>query len=123
MAQPEHDMQVALFQWAAFRDNLYPELKLLFAIPNGGKRDARTGARLKKEGVKAGVPDLCLPVSKRNYNSLFIELKAGKNKPSDKQLWWKKELMAAGNLCGTCYSWEEARDLIVKYLDNDISVR
>ena len=34
----------------------YPNLALLlFAVPNGGRRDAKTGARMKYEGVVRGV--------------------------------------------------------------------
>ncbi len=49
-----------------------PEDALLFAVPNGGKRDAGTAAVLKRMGVRAGVSDLILVVQGR---VLFIELK------------------------------------------------
>ena len=51
-------------------------------------RDIRTAANLKKEGVKRGVPDICLPVSRGKYHGLYIEMKAGKNKPSKEQKEW-----------------------------------
>ena len=34
----EHDEQVALFDWANLQANRDPALRLLFAVPNGGKR-------------------------------------------------------------------------------------
>ena len=80
----EHDEQSAIFEWAALMQGAYPELGLLFAIPNGGKRDKATAGKLKAEGVKAGVPDMCLPVSNGKYHGLFIELKVGENNPTDK---------------------------------------
>lgn len=61
--------------------NAIPELRWLFAIPNGGSRggDKRSamiiGAQMKAEGVKAGVSDMMLPVPKHNLCGLFIELK------------------------------------------------
>ena len=54
MKTDEHREQAALFEWARYAGGRYPELALLFAVPNGGRRDAVTGARLKSEGVKAG---------------------------------------------------------------------
>jgi len=47
----ESTEQQALFEWAEFAAKKTPELKLLFAVPNGGKRNITTAARLKKEGV------------------------------------------------------------------------
>src|SRR5262245_46077094 len=81
----EHVEQVALFKWAARNQGREPLLCLLFAIPNGGKRDKVTAARLKAEGVKAGVPDICLPVARMGYYGFWIEMKVGKNKTTDDQ--------------------------------------
>lgn len=53
----------------------HPELQLLYHVPNEGKRTWRTGARLKSEGLKPGVPDLCLPVARGKYHGLYVELK------------------------------------------------
>ena len=72
--------QIHLFQWARMQSCTMPELNLLFHIPNGGKRNITTAKRLKAEGVKAGVPDLFLPVSRGGFFGLFIEMKVGKNK-------------------------------------------
>lgn len=54
----------------------YPKLKgRLFAVPNGGRRDAVTASKLKAEGVIAGVSDLILLKSNRDYGALLIEMK------------------------------------------------
>lgn len=53
--------QQCLFRWAAFAQAAHPELRLLYHIPNEGERSKATGARLKREGLKPGVPDLYLP--------------------------------------------------------------
>ena len=71
----EHSEQAALFRWAAMQSKSIPALALLLAIPNGGARSLTTGGRLKAEGVKAGVPDIVLPVPRGSYASLWIELK------------------------------------------------
>ena len=113
----EHTQQALLIQWADLVVNQYPELKLLFAIPNGGARSARAGAALKREGVKAGVPDLCLPVARRIWHALYLELKAGDGRLSDKQKEWIEDLDNQGNCVAVAYSFEEAKGIIVDYLE------
>lgn len=81
--QHEANEQEALFRWAAFVRGRFPEIDLLYHIPNGGSRNRLEAANLKRQGVKAGVPDLCLPVASGKYHGLYIELKYGKNKPSE----------------------------------------
>jgi hypothetical protein len=78
----EHDEQVNLFHWADIMSPQYPELALLHAIPNGGKRNINVARKLKEEGQKAGVPDICLPVPRGEYHGLYIEMKYGRNKPT-----------------------------------------
>lgn len=108
--------QETLFQWAALNDNTYPELSLLYHIPNGGSRNKIEAANLKRQGVKAGVPDICLPVARGIYHGLYIELKHGKNKLSDNQKIWLKRLQNQGYLVLCCYGWEAAVRAIEKYL-------
>lgn len=115
-APSESQEQKALFQWAGLAQQKYPELKLLHHIPNGGIRDIRTAANLKREGVKRGVPDICLPVSRGKYHGLYIEMKAGKNKTSKEQKEWINSLQEEGYAACVCYGWLEAREVIEKYL-------
>ena len=115
-ASSEHDEQVALFEWAALHAGRCPELGLMFAIPNGGKRDPVTAVRLRDEGVKPGVPDVYLPVARQGWHGLFIELKWGKNKTTDRQNEWLDRLMEQGYLAVVCYGWAEAVDVIMDYL-------
>ena len=69
----EHEEQVALFEWAEWNKRQYPELELMFAIPNGGQRHVVVAKKLKDEGVKAGVPDIFLPVA-RQFSQIKGEL-------------------------------------------------
>lgn len=116
MRQPEHLEQVTLFRWVGYQTKAHPELSLLFAIPNGGLRSKATAAKLKAEGVKAGVPDICLPVARGEYHGLWIELKAGRNKPTPQQVQWHMRLSQQGYRVAVCYGWEAARDVIEEYL-------
>lgn len=112
----ENAQQAAIFRWAEYEIGKYPELALLYHVPNGGKRDARTASILQQCGVKPGVPDLVLPVARQGYHGLYIELKAGKNKTSKNQDIWLKALKDQGYFTAVAYGFEEAKDLILWYL-------
>jgi TPR repeat protein len=116
MPQYEADQQKKLFQWLAFRRGKNPELDLMYHIPNGGSRNPKEAANLKRQGVKAGVPDLCLPVARGKYHGLYIELKYGKNKPTEHQKRWITELQKQGYAVFICYGWEDASQVIEKYI-------
>lgn len=122
----EAQEQTALFQWAMLARQKYPQLELLHHIPNGGKRDKREAGALKRQGVKAGVPYkmlfYSLPVPKSNYHGLYIELKVGKNKTSKFQNEWIKNLREQGYCVEVCYGWNEAREVIEKYLNEEDTV-
>lgn len=115
-ATTEECEQIVLFHWAEFSVSHYPELELLYHIPNEGKRSAVTGARLKAQGLKSGVPDVCLPTAHGGYIGLYIEMKVKPNKPTENQKRWLRALREAGHMVAVCYGFEEARDLIEKYL-------
>lgn len=113
----ESGHQEAIFSWCDYNKGRYPELELLHHVPNGGKRDAATARALKRQGVKAGVPDLVLPVPRGGYHGLYIELKAGKNKTTELQNWWLHKLAEQGYFVTVCYGWEAAVRTLSNYLD------
>ena len=134
------DIAVALDNGASFdaaRDHgsvcPVPELKWIHHIPNGGSRgnDVRSqqirGARLKAEGVRSGVSDICLPVKRGNCSGLYIEMKKPDLKPkratskggcSDEQIEFGAFVQAQGFGFVVCYTWIEARDVIIAYLNS-----
>lgn len=116
----EHREQAALFKWAGYMQGQYPELGMMFAIPNGGARDPVTGAILKQEGVKAGVPDIFLAVPRGKYHGMFIEMKVKNDhktgKPTEKQKWWINNLRRQGYKVEICFTWDQARLIILDYL-------
>lgn len=116
-ATTEADEQTALFSWAAYNKRKYPELELLFHIPNEGKRTIINGARLKAQGMKPGVPDICLPVPNLKYTALYIELKRRNGgKVSENQRGWIAALNRVGCRAVVCHGWDEAREEIERYL-------
>jgi hypothetical protein len=112
----EHAEQAALFRWAEFARARLPELALLYAVPNGGHRHKATAARLKAEGVKRGVPDVCLPVARSGAHGLYIELKTERGKPTPEQLGWIRALRRQGYAAEVCRGWESACSMIEHYL-------
>lgn len=117
----ESQEQQMLMQWINFAISKYPALGLIYHIPNERKCSNWQGRKLKREGVRAGVPDLCLPVSNKKYNALYIEMKKQKgNKPTANQLLWINKLNEYGNLAVVCYGADQAIEIIKKYLKNEI---
>lgn len=112
----EHNEQVALFHWAKLTQTQIPELAWLYAIPNGGKRHIRVAQKLKAEGVKPGVWDIDLPIPRGKYNGLKIEMKWGRNKLTENQVKWGKFYRQTGFRTAVCYSWMEAKYVILDYL-------
>ena len=115
----EQQMIVKWSQQATTRGK-YPELKLLYHIPNERKCSAREGARLKSMGVKSGVPDLCLPVARGKHHGLYIELKTKSGKVSDAQKWWQAELNGQDYLSAVCYGWDQAVKVLADYLEGKL---
>jgi hypothetical protein len=95
----EHDMQCAIIAECRIRALTNPEWAMIFAIPNGGHRHPAVAAKLKAEGLQAGLPDLCLPIARHSRHSLWLELKVGKNGLSDAQEWWIRRLRVEGHCC------------------------
>lgn len=109
--------QQALIRWAAFQQGAFPELSMLYHIPNGGSRGKAEAGRFKAEGVKPGVPDICLPVARQGFHGLYIELKRReKGKTSEAQKDWIKRLSDQGYFAVVCRGWDDAAKAITQYL-------
>ena len=113
----EHEEQKALFLWAAMMEYHHPELRLMFAIPNGGLRDKVVAAKLCAEGVKPGVPDVFLPVARGEYHGLFIEMKRQDGgQVSDDQKWYHRNLRVQGYRVEVCAGFDESKGAVEGYL-------
>lgn len=113
----EHEEQKALFDWAEVMAYKYPELNLMYHIPNEGKRSFAQANRLKSEGMKSGVPDIFLPVARKGYHGLFLEMKRTKGgQVSDAQKAWISALREQGYFVAVGHGCTEASELILIYL-------
>jgi hypothetical protein len=99
----EHQHQKALITWFKL---VYPD-KVIFAIPNGGKRGKIEAKKLKAEGVLAGVSDLFFPEGK-----LFIEMKSTKGVVAPQQYKFMESMKKIGYSVAICYSFLEAKECI-----------
>lgn len=134
MPPPTEDTeQMCLFRWADAQSGKYPELSLMYHIPNGGKRGKAEAGRFRAMGVKSGVPDIFLPfavqtfnfvssgkfdVIRIKYHGLYIELKrlrGGTVSATQKQ--WISALRNAGYAVEVCKGWEAAAAVITDYLE------
>lgn len=106
----EDDLQMQVAQYCDLK-------RLLWAHPaNERKTSPQAGARLKRKGVKSGVPDVMIYTPNRVYSGLAIELKTGKNKATDNQQRWLDELGMCDWQTAVCYSFDDAKAVIDKYM-------
>ena len=104
---------LVVFQWAD-----YNHIPLMFAIPNGGSRHPIEAKHLKEQGVKAGVPDIFLPMPRGEYHGMFIEMKRLKGgRLSPEQTQWLHDLSEQGYAATVCKGWEVAAEFIKRYLE------
>lgn len=108
--QYERFEQIKVIQYCKLR-----KIKV-FHIPNGGSRNKFEAINLKREGVSPGIPDLMIPIPNHKYHGLFIEMKYGKNKPTESQLKWLDYLNSVGYLAIVCYGAKSAINEIDNYV-------
>ncbi len=110
----ESQIQHDCIEWFRLQ---YPSISiLLFAVPNGGKRDSKTGARMKYEGVIKGVADLILLIPKKGFASLCIEMKTPKGKQRENQIKWQRAAEKVHNKYVICRSLPEFMNEVNAYL-------
>lgn len=112
----ESTEQENVISWCLHHERLYPDLKWIHHCPNGGSRKKLEAYRLKAQGVKAGVPDLHLPIPKGKYIGLYVEMKYDKGTIQKSQEEWITGMAAAGHYACVCYGYEIAVQVIESYV-------
>lgn len=108
----EHEEQVKVVTYLNKRGFLN------FAIPNGGHRHFVEAVKLKRSGVQPGVPDLYVPMARKGYHGLFLELKRTKGGViSEYQQYWIEQLTKQGYLAVIVKGAEEAIRVIEDYFN------
>lgn len=110
----EDDLQMQCVRWFRLQ---YPQLaRLLHHSPNGGRRDAREGARFKQMGTQAGFPDLILLVAAQGYHALLLELKTRTGRQQDSQKEYQQLAEAQGYRYVVIRSLEAFMDEVNTYM-------
>lgn len=122
-AEPEYQMQAALFTWARNPAVLakHPDIALLEGSMNGVKLTAAQAGKAKAAGMLKGAHDITLPVPRGSFIGLSIELKAGKNKPTPEQIAYGEALINQGwKVLYVWNDWLEVKDEIERYMKLDV---
>lgn len=114
----EHLEQAQFIEWCRLEvlENRIPDLGSIYAVPNGGLRNARTAAALKREGVKAGIPDLVLPRARGGYFGLYVEMKTDGGTIGNEQIKVGQDLTRNGYKVIYCFTCQEAIEGVLAYL-------
>lgn len=112
----ENEIQAAFFAWCERQSGKHPELRLAFSIPNGTYKGHASSYLHKATGLKAGVPDVFLPVARCEKHGFFIEFKSEKGRVRDEQKQWMADLEAQGYVCRVYRDFEVAGQAVLDYL-------
>jgi hypothetical protein len=111
-ARSEHVEQTT---FVGFMKNFHPDA-LLAAVPNGGLRDARVGAKLKAEGVLPAFPDLVLMEPRGGYHGAVVEMKSATGRVTPDQSEMHARLRVKGYHVVVAHSADEALRKVERYL-------
>jgi len=111
----EHQEQVKVVQYCDIK-----KIPIL-AIPNGSNKSIVAAKKFKAEGLRAGVPDLFIPLAKHNYHGLFVEMKRQKGGTVSKdQKAWIEKLNSLGYKAVVCKGAAIAIEEIEHYMEEFI---
>lgn len=108
--------QQAVMDWAAYAVKRWPGLRNLYHVPNEARRSPATAGILKRMGLQSGVPDLILDWPAGAYHGLRLEMKYGRNTPSENQKRWLLQLQEVGYFVAACWGARPAIALLTEYL-------
>ena len=118
--ETEGQAQKLIFEWVNWNVSKYPMLKAIYHIPNEGKRSKAAGAEMKRQGMKSGVSDICLPCASSGYSNLYVELKVGTTKVSDAQREFVNAINEFGGKAVIVYGSDNAIQVIEAYIKGNI---
>jgi hypothetical protein len=113
----EHQIQSAFFAWVRLSEKKYPVLRLMFAVPNAGKRGYKTASMMVAEGLRKGVLDVMFPVARIGFNGLAIEFKKPGGKMTTEQAEYTEMLVNENWLAVVMTDTESAISTVKNYLN------
>ncbi len=113
----ESKIQQAIVEYFEANVNRHVAFSLLHSIPNGVRVSIGLAMKLKREGLKRGVPDLFLAYPRGRYHGMYLELKKdSSSKASKSQKMWIEKLREQGYYVIVAHGYIEA----VKYFEDYI---
>lgn len=110
----ESDEQSAFLVWLEYQ---YPKVfEVTASFPNAGKRSISYAMKLKREGLKKGMPDVGVFFPSNGVPGMFIEFKSSTGSLKPEQRTMLARLINQGYCCVICTSKEEAMTEVTKYL-------
>lgn len=111
--KPENCLQISVCRYIALQ---YPKAAVHHS-PMEGKRTKFEQYLLKRMGSKSGFPDLFIMCNK---SVLVLELKIGRNKPTDNQKWWLDAFAENGISSHVCYTFDDAKEIIDNWMRGQV---
>jgi hypothetical protein len=115
VCRTEHVEAVTFWKMVTMHEGRYPDLKMLFAVPNGGARNPIVARKMKSEGVRAGVSDYVALVPAGDYHGLAIELKTIDGRSSSEQRDFLRNARALGYRAELAHGWVEAWRIVCEH--------
>ena len=120
----EDDEQAALFYYLDSQTGKYPDLALAYHVPNGAnygpnpKLRVIQATRMRRIGLKKGVPDVVIPIARGGYHGLYIEMKRTKqgSEWTEEQKWYAMALTRQGYKTELCYGATPAIKAVADYM-------
>lgn len=112
----ESSEQAAVIQWRDYMVSRCADLRWLFSSLNGAPLHPATAGRMKREGMTKGIPDLCLPVARRGYHCLWIEMKRKGGRVREEQAEFMDFVTTQGHLATVCVGADDAIETIKWYM-------
>lgn len=117
MKESEHDIQSTFFQLVSRKAVSDRRWNNIFAIPNGARMSMSQANKMKREGLKRGVPDVFVAYPSKLAHGLFLEFKSKGRYPEKEQREWMARLKSAGFDCAIVRDPIEAAEIVSKHLE------
>lgn len=113
----EHQIQSAFFRHVFGKQAEDKRYKMIHAVPNGGLRSARTGAIMKREGVRKGIFDVYVMIPEKGFAGLVIETKKKGESLTPQQEEYLELYKEFGYLTAVCDNLRDMIDTLEEYLN------
>lgn len=112
----EHSIQSSFFKWVDIMSKTDERYLNIWAVPNGARTNIITAVKLKREGLRKGVPDVTIAVPTKTRPGAFIEFKKIGGPVALEQRLILERLGRMGYAVIVCRSTEQGIEFVKEYL-------